>query len=72
MNTLGIEKPLSLDIGLCSGLAGLLATWAERIADWHHHSRQRDLEAYLGASQNIADLEQRLQNSQYSGAQTFI
>jgi hypothetical protein len=71
MNTLPIEQRANLNLGLRIDLAGWVMAVGERIADWHHQSRQRELEAYLDGSQNMADLEQRLQKMQCADAQTF-
>ena len=72
MNTLPIEQRINLDLGLRINLVSWIVAVGERIADWHDQSRQRELEVYLGGSQNMADLEQRLQKMQCADAQTFV
>lgn len=72
MTTLTIEKPLYLNIGLRAALVNRFIRWADRLGDWYQRSHQRELEAYLGKSQNSADLERRLRERHYAQGQTLI
>ena len=72
MNTIRIDQPADFDLGVRIKLTNWVLALANRIADWHHQSRQRELETYLDGSQNIADLEQRLQKMQCADVQTFV
>jgi len=69
MNTLDIRKPLTVGFGLRAGLARVFGVLFLALEDWRHHSRQRELDAYLGASLNLSDLEHRLREAQYSQVQ---
>lgn len=72
MNTLPIRKPIDLDTGFFAPLAALFSAWAARFSAWRLSTEQRDLEAYLGASQNMADLDRRLRDAQYTDRQSFF
>jgi hypothetical protein len=72
LNTLQITKQISLDTGLLNACSRLYAKGIAMLADWRQHAEQRDLESYLGASQNMADLDRRLREVQYTDRQTLV
>ena len=41
-------------------------TWLERLDDWFSKQRQSDVEAYLGQSQDIFELEARIRDMERS------
>ncbi len=72
MNTLPLRKPIDVDTGLFAALAALFAAWTARISAWRLSTEQRDLETYLGASQNMADLDRRMRDAQYGDQHTLF
>ena len=72
MSTLEISKPLKLDTELAVAVSGMLAAFTARLATWRLNVEQRDLEAYLGAAQNMADLDRRLRHAQDTMHQTWL
>ena len=72
MSTLEISKPLKLDAELAVAVSGMLAAFTGRLATWRLNVEQRDLEAYLGAAQNMADLDRRLRHAQDTMHQTWL
>jgi hypothetical protein len=65
MNTLEIRKPLSLELGLRATLAKSFGNLLLAIENWRHRGRQTEIDAYLGQSLNMSDLERRLREVQY-------
>lgn len=41
-------------------------TWLERLDDWFRKQRQNDVEAYLGQSQDVFELEARIRDMERS------
>ena len=72
MSTLEISKPFKLDAGLAVIVSGRLAAFTARLATWRLNVEQRDLEAYLGAAHNMADLDRRLRHAQDTMHQTWL
>ena len=72
MNTLEINKPLTVEFGLRAGLARLFGSLLLALEDWRHHSRQDELDVYLGQSLNLSDLERRMREAQYSQGRGFF
>lgn len=72
MSTLEISKPFKLDAGLAVIVLGKLAAFTARLATWRLNVEQRDLEAYLAAAQNMADLDRRLRHAQDTMHQTWL
>jgi hypothetical protein len=65
MNTLEIRKPLVVDFGLRAVLPKLISAPLLAFENWRQRSRQSEIDAYLGQSQNMSDLERRLREVQY-------
>jgi hypothetical protein len=65
MNTLEIRKPLALDLGLRGTVAKTFGELLRKIENWRQRSRQTEIDAYLGQSLNMSDLERRLREVQY-------
>jgi hypothetical protein len=65
MNTLEIQKPAHIDIGLRAAFYRILGSTRDALESWRQRNRQSELDAYLGLSQNMSDLERRLREVQY-------